>query len=149
MKLENWIPWNPLKKECGEYYINDYNNSFGGLKIILCKAGTEQKTQVHVSWDGMVEAIRIMNESYRSRFWSYLDENQKNLHRSWPLFIIHDSEFLNFLSNESCKISDRLKFKHYCIMDMECVLDVASQLQPKVELFVNGNLIEVSEAKWH
>jgi hypothetical protein len=35
------------------------------------------------------------------------------------------------------------------IVDSNLTMDIGSRSQPKVELFVNGDLVEVSEAKWH
>ena len=145
MKLEHWHAWQPLKKMTGKYYIKSYtNNDFCSLVIVLEKYNVEQQTEVRIFIDS-VEAYRVINESYRLKLWVYLSNTHKELNREWPLFRIEDSTFLNFLSEESQTISDSIHFKHYCIMDSEWSIDIATPTEPLVELFINGILVETNQ----
>jgi hypothetical protein len=149
MMLGKWIPWFPVHESSGEYNIKAYSNTFYEFRIILSKRNTLLDTEMHITWGCLIETYRVMNETYRGRLWHYIYDFNKDVNFRWPLFIVENSEYLKFLSEESEGITDELKFKHYFIVDSAFTMDIGSRIQPKVELFVNGNLIEVSEAKWH
>lgn len=145
--LGKWQQWQPLEQMTGRYYIKSYNDNFENLTFILSKYDVKNDTEVHISFENGDEIYRKINESYRLRLWIYLDETHKDLDRRKSLFKVKDSEYLKFLSEESGSITDYLHFEHYCIMDNEWSFDIATQRVPKVELFVDGNLVESSEFK--
>lgn len=144
MILEKWHSWQPLKKMIGNYYIKSCtNNDFYNLTIILGKYNAQIETEVHIQIDG-IEAYKVTNETYKLKTWTYLSTTYRDLDRKWPLFRIEQSAFLQQLSDESNEISDALHFKHYCIMDSEWVIDIATPTEPSVKLFENNKLIETN-----
>jgi hypothetical protein len=149
MNLGKWTPWKPLREMSGEYCIISYVSSFYGLKIILSKYEPENNTEIHIRLGNAGQIFRVINETYRGRLWRYLSETHHDVDMSGPLFIVEDSEYLRFLSEESENITDALNYKHYYIRDSEWSFDIASQQQPRVELFVDGVSVEVSDYKWH
>ena len=56
---------------------------------------------------------------------------------------------MKLLSHESYTMVDEYCFKHYHIRDQEWAFDIASRVQPKVELYIDGKLEETSEQVWH
>jgi hypothetical protein len=147
MMLGKWQLWQPLKEMQGKYFIKSYCDNFDDLIFILSKDNANKDTELHVTFVTGCEIYRKTNESYRLRLWTYLDNTHSNLDREKSLYIVEDSEYLHYLSDESGTITEYAKFQHYCIMDSEWVFDVASQRTPRVELFVDGKLIESSEAR--
>jgi hypothetical protein len=149
MNKEQWHAWHPLQKMTGKYTIKSYiNNDFCNLVIILQQYNAEHDTEIKIVVDS-VEAYRVTNETYKLKLWEYLSETHKELNRKWPLFIIENSTFLHFLSEQSKTISDDRHFKHYCIMDSEWSIDIATPTEPLIELFVNGILIETNQTDKH
>ena len=145
MILEKWHVWQPLKKMTGKYYIKSFiNDNLCGLMLILSEYDAPVETEVRLYIDG-IEAYRVTNETYKLKLWEYLSATHKDLNRKWPLFTVEGSTFLNSLSEESEGISDHRKLKHYCIMDTEWVLDIATPSAPIVTFFVNGKTVESSE----
>lgn len=147
MKPEKWIAWQPLKKMTGTYYIKScVNNDFCTLTIILGQY--EQKNiELYISFDS-VEKYEVTNETYKLKTWQYLSDTHQNLNRQHPLFIIEHSNFLNRISEESEGISDSRHLKHYCIMDSEWSIDIATVTEPIVEIMVDSKIIESSSQKY-
>lgn len=141
MILEKWTMWEPPKEITGTYYIKAcVNNDFSTLTIILGQY--EQKNiDLRISFDS-IGAYKVTNETYKLKTWRYLSNTHQNLNRKYPIFIIEHSTFLKFLFEESEGISASRRFKHFCIMDSEWSVDIASVTDPVVECVISGKVKE-------
>jgi hypothetical protein len=146
--LGKWIPWYPLERMSDKYNIKSYVSNFDNLKIVLSKRGGGGETEIHISFGGS-HIFRKMNESWMSRLWLFLEKTHKNFDKDWYLFKVEDSEYLKYLSEVSEGLIPYLGFKHYFIMDNEWSFDVVSQMQPRVELFIDEISVEKSEWRKH
>jgi hypothetical protein len=149
MRMGKWQEWRPLTKALGKYTILSFSDDFDTVRIIFKQCDSEKSTEIHVVFFSGDEIYQKSNETYRLNLWVYLDETHKDLDRQWSIYKVEHSDYLRFLSEESETITDHLKFGHYSFMDSEWIFDIASPQQPQVDLFVDGELIERSECRWH
>jgi hypothetical protein len=149
MELGHWVPFNPLKKINIAYYIHSYISTLEELKFTFFEYSEKKNSEVHVTFFSGEEICKKAKALYRSELWQYLNGTHKMLDKTWPLYIVENSAYLKLISKESMAVTDLLKFKHYCIMDDTWTFDVASQQQPRIELFTGGKLAEMAEFRWH
>ena len=147
--LEKYIPWYPIKNLMGDYAIHYFKHTFEGLTLYLAKCGTSRDTRLVIYFPGNSVMCRVMNESYRGKFNIYGHEIFKDIAPCGPLLKVEHSDYIKSLEEEAGDILEALNFKHYYIGDSEWSFDVASQYQPRVELFIEDKLVEKSEHKSH
>jgi hypothetical protein len=148
MMLGTWVPWNPLQKTSEKYFIKSYVSTFEECTFTF-RCNTKDNIEICMSFGNGNEIYRKLKELYTSKLSAYIINTHTDFNRDWPLFIVENSKYLEDLSEESLWVVNCFKFKHYCIMDDEFTFDIVSQSEPRLELFIDNNLIEVSEAKWH
>jgi hypothetical protein len=147
MNYGDWIPWNPVKETPGDYDVESYNQNFEGLVINL-KKNCPKNIRLRITFSGYNGIIsRIMNESYRYDLINHLSKIGEALGNNGPLFKVENSLYMRQLSEESATITDVYRSKHYYIDDSEWTFDVTSILEPKIELFIDSQLIDSYNAQ--
>ncbi|HEV2916447.1 MAG TPA: hypothetical protein VGW78_01760 [Candidatus Babeliales bacterium] len=86
-----------------------------------------------------------MNETYRAKLAIYAEP----VDSCGPLYKSENSDYMKSLKEESGGIMKALDFKHYLIDDSEWTFDIASQYQPRIELFIDDKLVESSDFESH
>jgi hypothetical protein len=148
-KPVKYTPWFPVQKTLGSYQVTAFNYTFDGLSIELsqCKPNKDIKLKIFFPMDDTI--CRIMNETYRAELAMYYRAHLQELYPCGPLFRAEHSDYIKSLSAESHDLTDMLDFRHYLIDDSEWTFDIASQCQPQVELFIDGELVEKLECIHH
>ncbi|HEV2916848.1 MAG TPA: hypothetical protein VGW78_03815 [Candidatus Babeliales bacterium] len=147
-----YTSWFPLEGTKGDFEIVDYTQNFAGLTINLQKYNNESEgkdTRMKVYFPGYDAISRVLNESCRYKFNGYQKEIFANLLPYGSLFKVEGSDYMKMLLDESYGIIGTLGFKHYAIYDGEWSFDVVSPMQPGIEIYIDGELIEKIEPIHH
>ncbi|HEV2916420.1 MAG TPA: hypothetical protein VGW78_01600 [Candidatus Babeliales bacterium] len=140
--IERYIPLLPFKEAEGEFEIVDFSYTFKGLIINLSKCESEKKIDLRVKFFCRKSICRVANETYRGRLNENFEELFKNIGPCGSLYMVENSNYLQSLSDESYTLTDVLNFKHYFIADSEWTFDIASQEEPRIELFIENEFIK-------
>ncbi len=129
---EDWIKWNPINIEEGQYNIIDYTHNVNGVKLIL----TNEIKKIEVFFDGIPLLIRYSIEGIRMKTWEGVQIKYKNKYffKNWFLYLIHESQLVNWISTESCGFYDNYNLKHFCIVTGEELIDFISINEPTISL---------------
>jgi|ERR1700733_3048098 len=131
---EKWTRWEPIKNLSKHYYVKSISDTFsGGLKIKLIDDRDPEK-KVLVSWPNSVDAYRKTYETFTLLTLSNIDKQYGENFKGWTFFKIENSEYLKWISEQSCKITDSFNLKHFCIYSTEEMVDVLSCVEPEVSI---------------
>lgn len=129
---EQWIKWEPIKNLAPKYYIESITDSREGFSILLFDANNREK-KVLVSFPNSVESYRSIDESFVLNSLYKLNQNYgRDFYGDWTFFIIENSEYLDWLSTESYKISEKYKLIHYCLLSADSRFDIINNVAPEV-----------------
>ena len=127
--MAEWAHWEPIKGLSGKYYIDFLMMSTDGLIIKLSQG--EQK--IEIIFDEHVDAFRYTNESFCFKIFGDLSEQYgDDFYVGRSFFKVINSEYLAWLSEQSCTWSDQFPFMHFCIFGGDKVVDVLARYEPKV-----------------
>ncbi len=88
-----------------------------------------------ITFNGSADSYKYTNESFCFKIFGDLsDKYGDDFYSNWSFFKITDSDYLKWLSDKSCTVSDTLSFQHYCIIGGDEVVDVLSQKEPEVTI---------------
>lgn len=133
---ETWMHWDPIPGLAKKYDIDAILDTFDDLTIILSEYNSENKVRIVI--DGTSRAYRQSDETYRCNLISQLDKKYGgDFYGNRTFFRVTDSEYLQWLSEQSSIISDHYGVQHYSILGINWVLDIAIPFEPKVE-FIEG-----------
>jgi hypothetical protein len=144
-----YTPWFPFKQCDASYSITDFNHSFKGLEITLEQRESYKNIVLKVYFFGRKVISNVVNESYRGKFNVQSPELLKDVGSCGPLFKVENSDYMRYLEEQSGGIMALMDFKHYFILDTEVSIDVASQWQPRIELYEDTILIEELDEVYH
>lgn len=129
---EKWIRWEPIKNLSNQYYVQSISDTFsGGFKIKLIDDKNPKK-KILVSWPDSVFAYRKTYETFTILTLGKIDEQYGKDFRDWAFFKVENSEYLRWLSEQSCGITDSLNFTHFCIYSTEEMVDIVVGYEPIV-----------------
>lgn len=133
---EQWVQWQPASNLGHKYYIDSIIDSREGFRIILSEAENESN-KIYVTFKNSVDAYRSTDESYRLKIMDDLGKKYgKDFYTGWTFFKVTNSEYINWLSAQSCGWSDELSFVHYSFVAADSIVDVVTNYEPDIE-FVN------------
>jgi hypothetical protein len=131
---EEWIRWIPISGLAPKYSIESVSDSFDGFKVVLFEE-FDKKERVIIKFEETVSAYRSTDESYRSKLIVDLDKKYgRDFYGDWTFFKVNNSLYLQWLSEQSCTISDHINLLHYVILGGDFVVDFISGLEPNVEI---------------
>ena len=131
---EQWSKWEPITNLSKKYYVESISESIAdGFKIILIDDKNPEK-KVLISWPNSVDAYRSTYESFTLLTLHKLDERYGKQFYDWTFFKIENSEYLNWVSEQSYGITESLNFKHFCIYGTESMVDIIANYEPEVSL---------------
>lgn len=131
--MEKWNRWVPLENLQPKYDVDSISDSFEGLKIILSDIKDTSK-KVVFTFDGLIDSYRSSDEGFALRKLDDLGKNYgENFYKNWTFFTVEHSDYIQWLSNESCGIYDLIPKKHYSFLAANTIVDVISLEEPKVE----------------
>ena len=129
---EQWIKWEPSNNLSKNYSLDSISDSAEGLKILLLDAENRNK-KVLVSFPHSVHAYRSTDESLILSTISFLHKKYSaEFYRDWSFFKIEKSKYLQWISTQSCGISDGYNCIHFCILASDYMIDIISTYDPTV-----------------
>lgn len=124
---ERWVPTTEISKK---YYINSIIDDIQGLKIILSDAEIED-SKIEIVFDNSVHAYRSTDESYRQKMLNYIDEKYgTEFYSEWTLFKVVNSEYLEWICNQSFDIAELEELNHFSIIAVDSIIDIIAAYEP-------------------
>jgi hypothetical protein len=129
---EVWEKWIPIDNLLDKYYIDCVEDSRkNGFMIRL--SSEDEKSNLTMCWDGVVESYRCSEESVLSDLYSNTELNSNTELTTWTFFKIKNSEYLDWIHKKSMGIYDTVPLQHFGIIGANSVIDVISQIVPIVK----------------
>lgn len=122
MNFEKWIPIDNL---AGTLYLEAIHDDYEGFRLLL-KGGAEQDKVLRITFDPAL--------SYRNTDEGDLLKtiNTQNF-GGWSLYVVSNSDYLRWFSEESHGVHEGEDIIHYAIYTPNDCLDILSSYPPKVE----------------
>lgn len=132
---EKWTRWEPINGLEGQYAIKTLIDDTEAFTLHLFKWDNPNK-KVLIKFDGIICSYRSTDETYRYKLIEYLEEKYgSNFYKDWTFFKVNNSNYVKWLSEESCSISDHFSCtEHFSILGIDCVFDIIASYEPKVEI---------------
>lgn len=131
---EHWIRWEPAKHLAQKYYFKSIIDQIDNFQVILFDAKNENK-KVILQFHGNVGAYRSTIETFTYSTITKLDaEYGTSFYGDWTFFKVQSSDYLKWLSAQSCGISDDRKLTHFCILTVDCIIDIIASQEPDIKL---------------
>lgn len=129
---ELWERWQPKTEISQKYYVDSILDNIKGLKIILSDSENED-SKIEIIFDDSVHAYRSTDESYRQKAINYIDEKYgTKFYSEWTLFKLTNSEYLEWISNQSFGIADSEELIHFSIVAVDSIIDIIATYEPKI-----------------
>ncbi len=132
--MEEWTRWEPIEKIFGRYYIDALILSEKNDLII--KLSNENDThKIKIKFPNPVGSYKYTNESFCFKIFGDLsDKYGVRFYSNWSFFKITNSQYLQWLSEQSGTISNVCLLQHFCMVGGDEVIDVATQFEPEVTI---------------
>ncbi|MBI9048823.1 MAG: hypothetical protein JEZ00_05375 [Anaerolineaceae bacterium] len=131
---EQWSKWEPIQGLAPHYYIDSISDSYDAFLIGLTNAENENK-KIEIKFRNSVEAYRSTYETYRHYLLEILDKTYgMEFFTKWSFFKVKNSDYIKWLSEQSCGIWDSKTITHFSIMGGESIVDVIANYDPIVVL---------------
>ncbi len=134
--MEEWIRWEPIDGLSGQYSLDSFAWSEKGFNVELINHKNKEK--IEILFDGYIDGFRYTYESF------YL-ELPRDFYGEWKLFKSTNSEYLKWLSEKSCTLSDQMDFIHFCIVGGDEVIDIVANYEPKVRFIEYKPKVKIIE----
>lgn len=133
MKIQSeWIKWEPIHGLAKKYDIESIVDGKNGLVIRLYSDNKADK-KVEIIFKNYVDAYRHTNESFRiNTIHALANKYDSNFYGDWTFFMVKDSEYLRWLSQESSSYADMFPFIHFCFLGVDSIVDVLARYEPVV-----------------
>ena len=129
---EQWTKWEPAPALIKKYWIDAVLDTADDFSILLSDANNANKIQV--IFENSVDAYRNADETYRYKLICDLNEKYGgDFYGSWTLFKVLNSEYLKWISEQSCTISDNRSLQHFSFIAADSVLDVVAPYEPMIK----------------
>lgn len=129
MKKNNIVKWNiSLVDFPKTIYIEGLYDDYEGFRVIV--RGEKSSRLYRISFDNYYIGYRNFDESERIKSIPEFPMNS----REWCLFKSQNSDFINWLVEESCGIQSKGDITHYYIMTPNDIVEILCLKEPKVEL---------------
>lgn len=134
---EQWVRWEPLIGLSTNYNIVSLSDKIEGFEILLSDEADDNK-KIRIFFENSVEAYRSSDETYRLKTFEELDEKYgAKFYAKWSFFRVLNSQYLTWLADQSCGISESRALKHFSFFTTNSIVDVVASYEPKIELIEN------------
>lgn len=131
--IELWTQWRPIEGLATKYDIEEILSTKRGFTVLLSDMKNHDCT-VEIYCKDWAEAYRCADETLRCRVIADLDARYGTTLYDWTLFTVEHSSYIQWLSEQSCTISDGMMLTHYSILAANMVLDIAAIAKPMVRI---------------
>lgn len=133
MAAEQWHKWKPIEGLAKEYYIESIVDTIDGLKIVLFDA-QDKKRKLFIIFHNSVDSYKRTDESFTGKTIYTLYQNYgKQFYKDWTFFKVENSEYLQWLSEQSDGFSTYRGLVHFVILAMDSMLDIVVDYEPEVK----------------
>jgi hypothetical protein len=130
---EMWERWEPTTEISNKYYVDSIIDNIQGLRIILSDAEIED-SKIEIVFDNSVHAYRSTDESYRQKILNYIDEKYgTEFYSEWSLFKVVNSEYLEWIYNQSFGIAELEELYHFSIIAVDSIIDILAAYEPIIK----------------
>jgi len=132
MKLDQELKsWKPIKGLKGLYKINNIKFINKTMSIEL-SSQIDKNSKIVVLFDGPVESYKY-KEKKHSKIWEQSIKKDLSLvSLDWSFFKVTNSNYLKWLSEKSCGVSNIYDFIHFVIVDTDKIIEVIYLCDPEV-----------------
>lgn len=135
--IGNWERWEPLKGVENKYWIKSVSNEFGELNIIL-SGDKDANNRVQVLFKKGAQSYMLTDETCQNKLICLLKEKYGgNFYGKWTFFIVSDSPYVKYLSEQSFTFSDCMQLKHFVLIAADSVMNIISTREPEVTFVVD------------
>lgn len=130
-----WERWEPTTEMSRKYYVNTISDNIIGLTIILSDSEDED-SMVSIVFDNSVHAYRSTDEGFRQKLINDIDEKYgTEFYSEWTLFKVTNSEYLEWISDQSYGIAKSEKLMHFSIVAADSIVDIIAAYEPRIERY--------------
>ncbi len=130
---EKWERYEPTKGLSRKYYIDSIKDSINCFQIILSD-DYDGNNKVEVLFKDSVHAYRSTEESFNLKMMNSIDESYgTDFYSNWTFFKVENSEYIQWISEQSYGISDSQQLLHFCFIASDSILDVIAAYEPRVQ----------------
>lgn len=131
---EQWLRWNPIIGLEKKY---DIDSMIYDVKrfIILFSQYYDEGKKVKLIFENSIDAYRWSNETLRYKLILDLDKKYgADFYGDATFFKVDNSSYIQWISQQSCTISDSIKYIHFAFITANSILDIVTTYEPKVEI---------------
>ena len=129
---EIWTKWEPIPDLKEKYYVEYIQDDPEIFKVRLYESYASQK-RLDIVFENLVKSYRRTDETLRYRVVCYLEKRyDTNFYAKGTFFKITNSKYLEWLSQESCSISDHIPLIHFVLLAADSLVDIVAGYEPIV-----------------
>lgn len=137
--IGNWQRWEPLKGVENKYWLESLSTGRDGLNIIL-SGDKEANNRVRVLFKYGARSYMLTDETFQYKLICLLDEKyNQDFYGDWTFFIVNDSPYIKYLSEQSYSFSDGMPLKHFVLIAADSVINIVSDDEPEVTFLEKNN----------
>lgn len=137
--IGEWIKWEPIKGLAKQYHLEEVTSNINGFKIKLSDAKNDSSRLI-ITFNDSVWAYRNVEEGFRLVMMDDLFAKYgTNFYTEWTLFEVNDSDYLKWLAMQSHNMSYSYQLRHFCIIAMDDILEIASNYEPEIKICNKGS----------
>lgn len=133
MMHEQWRKWNPLSHAKGPYFLERLCDDINGFHLVLAdKKGTKKLT---FTWKQAIQSCTRIDKTAALETIAFLNTQYgPECIDTWSFFIVHNSNYLKRLSQESGTLSDFFygELIHFAIITPTSILHIIAEYEPTV-----------------
>src|SRR3989304_7328130 len=104
---EEWTRWEPIEGLGKSYEIDSVSNDNKNGFVVLLSEYNDEKKRLRVAFENSVCSYRSTDETLRCKKIEQLNDKYGTyFYSKWAFFKVTNSEYLQWLSEQSCTISD-------------------------------------------
>lgn len=132
---ETWTIWEPFAVEEKAEYSLDYLIDSPSLFKLIVASTLNNPSRIEICFEHSVYAYRRTYETFRAQLISDISKKYgEDFDGPEQFFMVTNSDYIAWLSEQSGTISNEFDLQHYCFMDDDCVVDIVDTAQPTIVL---------------
>ncbi len=131
--MEEWTRWEPIQGLEGKYYLKSFAWKETGFIVELISE--EKGKKIEILFDDYIDTFRYTNESFYLKILDNASSKDDiDFYKNFSLFKVTNSEYLAWISEKSCTLSNNMNFIHFCILGGDEFIDIVTNYEPKVTI---------------
>ncbi len=127
--IEKWTKWIPFPTAQGLYVLENMEGSLWDIDLHFA-AIDAPFSKLKIRFEFVLIAYRSTHRTYREKSLLALQSQLGNTAINWSFFIVENSDYSSWISQQSCAIRLPEEFTHYVFITPDVIIDVASWGNP-------------------